>query len=110
MVTSYDIIEIDLNPVKGYEKGKRRPCLVISNTKFNNKTSLAWILPITSRTKRYPTDVQLKTKHNIVKGFVDCGQIRTVDLKIRPFEIVDKADVYITKEINEKLKFIIDSL
>lgn len=92
MVKQYEIINVDLNPTKGNEKGKKRPCLIVSNTEFVNITKFAWVLPITSRKMKYPTDVELKTKNNKANGIIDCTQIRSLDIQVRPYEYVDTLD------------------
>lgn len=90
MVKAGDIIIVNLNPTLGQEKGKKRPCLVVSQSPFNIKTKFAWVLPITSRKVKYPTDVSCLTDQDNVHGVIDCGQIRALDLSYRPFQVVDK--------------------
>jgi len=92
MVKQYEIINVDLDPTKGNEKGKKRPCLIVSNTEFVNITKFAWVLPITGRGLKYPTDIELKTKENKIYGIIDCAQIRYLDLQARPYEYVDALD------------------
>lgn len=92
MVKQYEIINVDLDPTRGNEKGKKRPCLIVSNTEFVNITKFAWIFPITSRGLKYPTDIELKTKENKIYGIIDCAQIISLDLQARPYEYVDTLD------------------
>jgi len=41
---------VDLEPVRGHEQGRKRPCLVVSVDKFNLiQHGLVWVLPITSK-------------------------------------------------------------
>ncbi|NJI02321.1 type II toxin-antitoxin system PemK/MazF family toxin [Staphylococcus agnetis] len=91
MVNQYSIIRVNLNPTKGREKGKYRPCIVLSATYYNLATGFVWAVPITSRDERYPTDIKLKTKYNNITGIVDLAQIKTLDLKARDYELVDEA-------------------
>ena len=104
MVNQYDVIFIDLNPVRGKEKGKIRPCVVISDTDFNDKTGFVWVLPITNRSLKYPTDVPLKTINSSVTGIVDGSQIRTLDLHARDFTVKDKITSTTIYAINDILK------
>lgn len=101
MVEQYKIIDVNLNPILGREKGKYRPCVVLSRTSFNEKTSLVWVSPITSRPAKYPTDVPLKTLKNHIKGTVDVGQIRTLDLSTRHFRVVDSVSHEVMHQIDD---------
>lgn len=66
------------------------------------------MLPITSRKLKYPTDVTLKTKKNNVKGIIDCTQIRALDLKVRPYQVVDELDGTVISQVKDVLLNIID--
>lgn len=92
MVKQFDIITVDLDPTRGKEKQKYRPCVVVSNNLVNNNTSFSWIFPITSRNKVRPTDIILKTKNNKVKGIIDTVQIRCIDISVRNCKVVDVLD------------------
>ena len=46
-----DILWIDLNPAKGSEMRKKRPCVVISNKNYNHFFNTAVVLPIRSSSK-----------------------------------------------------------
>lgn len=48
-----------------------------------NGTDFVWILPITSREVRFPTDIEVKTKNGLVTGVIDTIQIRSLDLNAR---------------------------
>lgn len=89
MVKQFDIAFVDFNPTKGKEKGKYRPCVIISNDLLNSSNSISWVMPISSRKKRFPSDIPLKTKLNKVSGIIDTVQIRALDLSVRDTKIVD---------------------
>lgn len=92
MVEQFDIVSVNLDPTKGKEKGKYCPCVVISNNLVNKGSDLQWIVPITSREKRYPTDIDVRTDRDNVKGIIDTAQIRTLDLKARNAKVIDHLD------------------
>ena len=80
-----EIIRINLNPTEGREQaGNARPCLVLSNTKFNQyRKGIVVVTPITKTVKP-----QIKTMISIPSGFRVTGsviaeQVRTIDLKER---------------------------
>jgi len=90
MVNQFDVVIVNLDPTKGAEKGKNRPCVIVSNNLVNTNSSFVWALPITSRKPRYATDIPLKTKQQNVKGVIDSVQIRSLDLKSRGYKVVDQ--------------------
>ena len=80
-----EVIKIDLNPTQGREQsGNARPCLVISQTKYNTvRQGIVIVMPITSTVKP-----EIKMRIPIPDGFKIHGsviveQIRTVDLRQR---------------------------
>ena len=80
-----EIIKVNLNPTEGREQaGNARPCLIISNTKYNAKRKgIVIVMPITSTMKpdikmMIPVPDEAK-----VYGSVIAEQVRTVDLKTR---------------------------
>ena len=80
-----EIIRINLNPTQGREQsGNARPCLVISNTKYNAKRQgIVVIMPITSTMKpevKMMIPLPLEAKAH---GSVIAEQVRTVDLNTR---------------------------
>ena len=76
-----EIIRINLNPTSGREQqGIARPCLVISNTKFNHRRKMVIVLPITNTIKpKIKTLVPLPDNISIT-GSVDTEQVRNLDL------------------------------
>lgn len=77
MVKQYEVYFINLDPTKGSEVKKTRPCVVLSPNEMNKHLNTLIISPLTSTIKDYPTriDVQVKRKN----GQVMLDQIRTID-------------------------------
>ena len=49
-----DVWWVDLEPVRGHEQRRRRPCLVVSANEFNRVPhGLVWVLPITTDLRRH---------------------------------------------------------
>jgi len=57
-----DIVWVEFNPQKGHEQKRHRPAIVISPYKYNAKTDLAIVCPITSKIKGYPFEVKINGK------------------------------------------------
>jgi mRNA interferase MazF len=100
-----DVVWINLNPAKGHEQANLRPALILSPKKYNQKTSLAIMCPITSQVKGYPFEVLVETKE--VKGVVLVDQIRSLDWKAREVKYVAKAKPGLINLVREKLSVLI---
>lgn len=74
---------VDLDPVVGHEQAGRRPCLVVSEDRFNRgPMDLIAIVPLTSRVKNIPLHVVVRPPEGGLKveSAVLCNQIRTVSI------------------------------
>ncbi len=73
----YQIVLVNLDPTVGNEMKKTRPCIIISPDEMNKYLQTIVIAPMTSRSKSYPTRIEVK--HNKTKGWIVLDQIRTID-------------------------------
>ena len=76
-VQRFEVHLISLDPTKGSEIRKTRPCLIISPNEMNKHIRTVIIAPMTSAIKNYPTRVT--TTFQGKKGQIVLDQIRTVD-------------------------------
>jgi mRNA interferase MazF len=76
-IGQYDIVLVNLDPTIGSEIKKTRPCVVISPNEINRNLRTVTIAPMATKSKRYPTRVEIK--HDSKKGCIVLDQIRTVD-------------------------------
>ena len=76
-VKRFEVHLISLDPTKGSEIKKTRPCLIISPNEMNKYIRTVIIAPMTSTIKNYPTRVT--TTFQGKKGQIVLDQIRTVD-------------------------------
>jgi mRNA interferase MazF len=75
---------VDLEPVRGHEQGGRRPCLVLSDDRFNRSPAeLAIVLPITSIDKRIRLHVAVAPPDGGLRrrSFVKPEDIRSVSMQ-----------------------------
>jgi mRNA interferase MazF len=89
MVKQGDIIWLDFDPQLGHEQRGRRPALVVSNETFNRFSSLAIVCPITNTNKDHPFHVKLDEKTKTT-GVILSDQARTLDIKARNYEFIEK--------------------
>lgn len=68
---------VDLDPTRGSEIQKTRPCLVVSPDELNAHLRTVIIAPITSGGRPYPWRVECRVQQR--KGRVAIDQLRTVD-------------------------------
>ena len=77
VVTRFDVFLISLNPTRGSEIRKTRPCLVISPDEMNRWIATVIVAPLTTKGRPYPTRIACKFQGK--EGQVVLDQMRTVD-------------------------------
>jgi mRNA interferase MazF len=78
MVTNrFDVFLISLDPTRGSEIQKTRPCLIISPDEMNQHIQTVIVAPMTTKGRPYPSRVPLAFQGK--RGQVVLDQIRTVD-------------------------------
>jgi len=100
-IKQYQIILVNLDPTIGSEIRKTRPCVVISPDEMNNHLRTVVIAPMTTRSKNYPTRVEIK--HDSKIGWIVLDQIRTID-KQRILKDLGKLSRPEIKEVKAILK------
>lgn len=102
-----DIVLTNLEPIKGSEQGKTRPCLVIQNDLGNAVSPTTIIAAITSKTeKEYPFMVHVQEGEGGLPkdSTVLCNQIRTVSIQHRIIKKMGTLKPSIMKKVDEALK------
>lgn len=80
-----DVIWIDLNPAKGTETKKRRPCLVVSNNHYNRYFNTVLVVPISTAEKYRVAEKYVKSPLFIpidqgdIQGTALLQHVRAVD-------------------------------
>ena len=77
VVNQYEVFLIDLDPTRGHEMRKTRPCLVVSPNEINRAIGTVIIAPMTTKSRDYPTRVRLRFQGK--QGWVVLDQVRTID-------------------------------
>lgn len=72
-----DVFLVDLDPTRGGEIRKRRPCVVVSPDELNEHLRTFIVAPLTTGGHPYPFRVQCRFRGKT--GYVVVDQIRTVD-------------------------------
>ena len=77
MVNQYDVYWVELNPTRGGEMAKTRPCVVVSPADLNLYLKTVVIAPVTSTLRGYPYRVRCRIEGR--EGEIAADQVRTVD-------------------------------
>ncbi len=72
-----DVYLVELNPARGSEIRKTRPCVVISPDELNQHLRTLIVAPLTTGVHRYPFRISCLFQNR--KGHVVLDQLRTVD-------------------------------
>jgi len=97
VINQYEVFLIELDPTKGHEIQKTRPCLVISPNEMNHNISTCIIAPMTTKSHDFPSRVKVEFKGK--NGWIVLDQIRTID-RVRMIKKLGK----IEKDVINKVK------
>ncbi|MCL2405182.1 MAG: type II toxin-antitoxin system PemK/MazF family toxin [Defluviitaleaceae bacterium] len=102
MVRQGSIIKINFDPSVGSEQAGYRPAVVISNNFVISKTNIITICPITTKQGKTALNVMLDDR-TTTQGVVLCAHNKAVDMKKRPYVIVEQLP-------QDKLEEVVDTI
>ena len=103
-----DIVWLDCDPKAGHEQGKRRPAVIVSgNSALNLIQSLAFVCPISSSTRDFPTHVVLDDRTE-TQGQIMCEQTKALDLDARNASFIESVPADLLAETLDILRCIFD--
>lgn len=82
------LIWVTFDPSLGHEQGGRRPALVVSNTRYNERTGLMICMPVTSRVKGYTSEITLPDTLG-TRGAVLASHVCTMDWQARDVQVIE---------------------
>ena len=100
MVERFSILLVALDPTRGSELQKTRPCVVVSPSEINVRLRTIVIAPITSNVKNYPTRITIDQEN--VRGSIALDQIRAID-KIRIVAKIGSLDERLAMIVADRL-------
>ena len=83
------VVDINLDPTKGSETGKIRPCVIVTNNTYNERVPVIQVVPLTEWSEKKAniiTNVVIEpTSANGLskKSVADCLQTRPIDHRFR---------------------------
>lgn len=106
------IVDVNLDPTKGSETGKIRPCVVVTNDTYNERVPVIQVVPITEwseKKARIQTNVVIFPSSDnglSKKSVADCLQTRPIDHRHRLVKIRGLLSIDKVQEINHSLKVV----
>jgi len=97
-----ELLWLEFSPTSGTEQAGRRPALTVSDAGYNAATGRALVMPITSRVRGWPFEVELPTGAAIA-GAVLADQVRCVDWRARFAKSAGAAPAAVLEEARAKL-------
>jgi mRNA interferase MazF len=108
------IIDVNLDPTKGSETGKIRPCVIVTNDIYNERVPVIQVVPITewsAKKARIKTNVEIYPSADnglSKKSVADCLQTRPIDHRHRLINIRGRLSFDNVAEINKALKIVFE--
>ncbi|HIP59640.1 MAG TPA: type II toxin-antitoxin system PemK/MazF family toxin [Campylobacterales bacterium] len=109
-----DIIDINLNPTKGSETGKIRPCIIVTNDIYNKRVPILQVVPLTNWSEKKSfilsnITVDINVKNGLSKkSIADCLQTRPIDIKERFVKKRGAIDSDTLMKIDQGLKIVFE--
>ena len=103
VINQYEVFLVELDPTKGHEIKKTRPCLVISPNEMNHNINTIIIAPMTTKSHQFPTRVELS--FNNKQGWIVLDQIRTIDKVrlIKKLGRIEKKEIIKVKKVLKEM-------
>ncbi len=106
-ITRGSIWLVDLDPTVGHEQAKKRPCLVLSSTIFNQgPAEIIAVLPITSKDRNLWWNVRVSPEESGLPktSFIICTQIRTISIQRLISSRIGSINTATLKQVEERIK------
>jgi mRNA interferase MazF len=106
------VIDVDLDPTKGSETGKVRPCIVVTNDIYNERVPVIQVVPLTEWTaKKGRIGTNVRVEPSAVNGLrkvsiADCLQTRPIDQRQRLIAVRGELEPEILAEIDRALQIV----
>jgi mRNA interferase MazF len=106
------IIDVDLEPTKGSETGKVRPCIIVTNDTYNERVPIIQVVPLTewsSKKARITTNIEIEPsgQNGLTKRTIaDCLQTRPIDRHSRMVRIRGTVEPETLTKIDRALKIV----
>ena len=106
------VIDVDLNPTKGSETGKVRPCVIVTNNVYNERVPVIQVVPMTAwneKKGRIATNIEIEPDEGnglTKKSVADCLQTRPIDHRFRLVQVRGQLTAVTMRQIDKALKIV----
>lgn len=106
------VIDVNLDPTKGSETGRIRPCVIVTNDTYNERVPVIQVVPITAwsaKKARITTNVVIgpSPQNGLTKrSIADCLQTRPIDHRSRLVRVRGNLGEPLMKAIDRALKIV----
>jgi mRNA interferase MazF len=106
------VIDVNLEPTKGSETGKVRPCTIVTNNVYNERVPVIQVVPLTAwseKKARIKTNVTIEPtpENGLTKSSVaDCLQTRPIDHRYHLKRIRGQLSDDVIQQIDRALKIV----
>jgi mRNA interferase MazF len=106
------IIDVNLEPTKGSETGKIRPCVIVTNDIYNERVPIIQVVPLTewnAKKARIQTNIEIEAslQNGLTKrSIADCLQTRPIDRRSRMLRVRGTVETEALEKIDQALKVI----
>ena len=97
-----DLVGLSFDPQAGREQAGRRPALVLSPARYNARTQLSLVCPITSQIKGYPFEVALPASLPVT-GVIRADHVRSLDWRVRRADLAGAAPASVIDAVLARL-------
>ena len=99
----FEVHLISLDPTKGSEIKKTRPCVIISPDEMNDTISTVIIAPMTTQSSEYPTRVPVRFHGK--QGWVVLDHLRTLDKRrlVKKLGKITKSEITEVKSVLQEM-------
>ncbi len=106
------VIDVNLDPTKGSETGRIRPCIIVTNDTYNERVPVVQVVPVTAwsvKKARITTNVIIEPspQNGLSKRSVaDCLQTRPIDYRSRLVRVRGILEAPLMTAIDRALKIV----
>lgn len=102
---------VDLEPVRGHEQGRKRPCLIISENMFNSSAAdLVVVIPLTSKFRPLNWFIQIDPPEGglAMRSYIITNQIRTITKDRLGSKCLGNVSSSTLKQVEQRLQFLLN--
>jgi len=106
------VIDVNLDPTRGPETGKTRPCVIVTNDAYNARVPVIQVVPLTAWSEKKASivtnvEVAPSPENGLDKlSLADCLQTRPVDHRARLARVRGQVSPEVLRQIDQALKIV----